>query len=57
MSEKKKYIATDGRKVWYSNKIVFDPASGVLELDDGLRVILMNPDKFKFFELKKEAKQ
>ena len=53
----KKYVATDGRQMWYSNKIVFDRASGVVELDDGKRV-MVNPAKFKFFLYsKKEDKK
>lgn len=53
----KKYVATDGKKMWYSNKIVFDQASGVVEFDDGRRV-MVNPVKFKFFLYsKKEDKK
>lgn len=50
MSDKKKYIVTDGKKIWYSNTVVFDEASGVLELDEGRRMMI-NPVKFKFFEV------
>lgn len=49
MTEKKKYICTDGKRKWYSNTIEFDYASGVLILDDGRRVFVSDPAKFKWF--------
>jgi hypothetical protein len=56
MNDKKKYIVTDGKRVWYSNTVECDLASGILSLDEGRR-FLINPDKFRCFEYGKEKNE
>ena len=53
--EKKKYLVTDGKRIWYSNTVLFDEASGILQLDDGRRAMVARPELFRAFVYNNEG--